>query len=140
MTNNSGRFVQGRYVEGLPATARSSGGPPGPELTTGAAIDPSTPVTESTAETAGCAGQGTAGGEEQAATGSGEASSVEEQLGQASEAVTRAVDDVVVAVRTLVGSEEGHRYLEARATSAGETLLSIVRDLGSRLDASLKRK
>jgi hypothetical protein len=138
MTERSG-FVKGRYVEDLPATLRSTGEPPGPELTGGAPIDPSTPATESTADFAGCAGPGTSAGGESAGAGEPGAP-VEEQLGAASASVTKAVDDVIVAVRTLVGTDEGHRYIEARVNRAGETLSSVLRDLQARVDGTLKKQ
>ena len=138
MTEKSGTFVGGRYVENLPATMRSSGDPPGPELTEGAPIDPSTSASAFTADAAACAGPGTTAGE-----GAGEtagAPPIQEQLGAASASVTKAVDDVIVAVRSLVGTEEGHRYLEGQVNRAGETLSSVLRDLQSRVDASLKKR
>ena len=134
MTEKSGGYVGGRYVEDLPATMRSTGTPPGPELTEGAPIDPSTSATESTAETAGCAGPGTSAG------GSGPEVPVEERLGAASASVTKAVDDVIGAVRSLVGTEEGHQYMEAQVNRAGETLSSVLRDLQTRVGSSLKKK
>jgi hypothetical protein len=140
MTERSGQFVQGRYVEDLPATMRSTGEPPGPELTAGAPIDPATPVTESTADFDGCAGPGTTGDTGGAGPGASGTPPVEDQIGAASASVTRAVDDVIVAVRTLVGTEEGHRYMEARVDRAGATLASVLRDLQSRVDGTLKKK
>jgi hypothetical protein len=134
MTEKSGGFVGGRYVEDLPATLRSTGEPPGPELTAGAPIDPSTAATASTADTAGCAGPGMTTGE-----GTPEIP-VDERLGAASASVAKAVDDVVGAVRTLVGTEEGHQYMEAKVNSAGETLSSVLRDLQARVGSSLKKK
>ena len=65
---------------------------------------------------------------------------VEERLGAASASVAKAVDDVVGAVRTLVGTEEGHQYMEAKVNSAGETLSSVLRDLQARVGNSLKKK
>lgn len=134
MTEKSGGFSQDRYVEELPATMRSTGEPPGPELTAGAPIDPSTPATESTADSAGCAGPGSSAGGGEAET------PIEEQLGAASASVTKAVDDVIGAVRTLVGTDEGHRYIEAKVNRAGETLSSVLKDLQARVDGSLKKK
>jgi len=134
MTDKTEGFVGGRYVEQLPATMRSTGEPPGPELTGGAPIDPSTSATESTADPAGCAGPGTSGGESEPGT------PIEEQLGAASASVTKAVDDVIGAVRTLVGTEDGHRYIETQVNRAGETLSSVLRDLQSRVDGTLKKK
>jgi len=144
MTERSGGFIGGRYVEQLPATMRSAGEPPGPELTTGAPIDPSTSATESTADFAGCAGPGmsTGGGESSGgSTGEGTSTSpIEEQLGAASASVTKAVDDVIGAVRTLVGTDEGHRYIETQVNRAGETLSSVLRDLQGRVDGAVKKK
>jgi hypothetical protein len=54
--------------------------------------------------------------------------------------VTKAVDDVIVAVRSLVGTEEGHRYLEGQVNRAGEALATVLRDLQSRVDANLKKR
>ena len=132
MTEKMGGFVQGRYVEDLPATMRSTG-EPGP-ATAGAPIDPSTSATASTADYGGCAGPGTSAG------GGGTEVPVEERLGAASASVAKAVDDVVGAVRTLVGTEEGHQYMEAKVNSAGETLSSVLRDLQARVGNSLKKK
>jgi hypothetical protein len=134
MTERTGGFVGGRYVEELPATVRSAGGTPGPELTAGAPVDPSTPATESTAETAGCAGPGPSAGEGPSAV------PVEERLGTASASVTKAVDDVIGAVRSLVGTEEGHQYMEAKVNRAGETLSSVLKDLQTRVGSTLKKK
>ena len=139
MTEKNGGFVKGRYVEDLPATMRSTGEPPGPELTAGAPIDPSTSATASTADYAACAGPGTSTGGGAAGTGASEIP-IEERLGAASASVTKAVDDVVVAVRTLVGTEEGHQFMEAKVNSAGETLSSVLRDLQARVGNSLKKK
>jgi len=134
MTEKSGGFIEGRYVEDLPATMRSTGTPPGPELTEGAPIDPATPATASTADTAGCAGPGMS-------TGAGAPEiPVDERIGAASASVTRAVDDVIGAVRTLVGTEEGHQYMEAQVNRAGETLSSVLRDLQNRVGSTLKKK
>jgi hypothetical protein len=143
MNEKSEGFSQGRYVENLPATMRSTGEPPGPELTAGAPIDPSTSATESTADFAGCAGPGTsAGGESGTGASGAEASGapIEDQLGAASASVTKAVDDVIVAVRTLVGTDEGHRYIEAQVNRAGETLSGVLKDLQARVDSTIKKK
>lgn len=144
MTEKNGGFEQGRYVEDLPATMRSTGEPPGPELTAGAPIDPSTSATASTADFAGYAGPGTSTGEGASGTGSAGAGTSEtpigEQLGTASASVAKAIDDVVGAVRTLVGTEEGHQFMEAKVNSAGETLSSVLRDLQARVGNGLKKK
>src|SRR5674476_393138 len=109
MTDKSGGFMGGRYVEDLPGTMRSTGEPPGRELTGGAPIDPSTSATESTSDFAGCAGPGASAGQETSGAGPSGASTsevpIEERLGAASASVTKAVDEVIVAVRTLVGTE-----------------------------------
>ena len=137
MTEKNGGFVKGRYVEDLPATMRSTGEPPGPELTAGAPIDPSTPATESTADSAGCEGPGSSGDE----PGAGASETpIEERLGVASASVTKAVDDVIGAVRTLVGTEEGHRYLETRVERTGEALMGVLRELQGRVDSTIKKK
>lgn len=99
---------------------RSEGEPPGPELTEGAPIDAATPARDSTVDGAGCAGPGIGAGSA--------AGPVEERLGAASVSVTRALDDVFVAVRTLVGTEEGHRFIGAQVDRAGETIASLIRD------------
>lgn len=144
MTEKSGVFVEGRYVENLPATLRSTGEPPGPELTAGAPIDPSTSATAFTADDAACAGPGTTAGTGEAGSGPGAetagAPPIQDQIGAASASVTKAVDDVIVAVRSLVGTEEGHRYLEGQVNRAGEALSSVLRDLQSRVDANLKKR
>jgi hypothetical protein len=139
MTEKSDGFVGGRYVENLPGTMRSTGEPPGPELTEGAPVDPSTSDTEFTADYAECVGPGTSAGAETSGSETSEVP-IEERLGAVSESVTRAVDDVIVAVRTLVGTEEGHRYIEAQVNRAGETLSSVLRDLQGRVDGTLKKK
>lgn len=139
MTERSGEFVQGRYVENLPATMRSTGEPPGRELTAGAPIDPSTSATDFTADFAECAGPGTSTGEGASGTDTSEIP-IEERLGAATASVTKAADDVIVAVRTLVGTEEGHRYIEGQVNRAGETLSSVLRDLVARVDANVKKK
>lgn len=129
----------GRYVENLPATMRSDGEPPGPELTGGAPIDPATSPTDFTADYAACAGPGTGAGGDTAGTGTAEVP-IEDQLGAASASVTKAVDDVIVAVRTLVGTDEGHRYIEAKVNRAGDILSSVLRDLQGRVDETVKRR
>lgn len=143
MTEKEG-FKGGRYVEELPATMRSTGEPPGPELTAGAPIDSSTPTTESTADYGNCAGPGTTAGEGGSSSGPSGTETpetpIEEQLGAASASVTKAVDEVIGAVRTLVGTEEGHRYIETQVNRAGETLSSVLRDLQARVDGTLKKK
>lgn len=145
MTEQSGDPGHGRYVENLPATMRSTGEPPGPELTAGAPIDPSTSATAFTADDAACAGPGTTSGTGEAGSGTGGpetagALPVQEQIGAASASVTKAVDDVIVAVRSLVGTEEGHRYLEGQVNRAGESLASVLRELQSRVDANLRKR
>ena len=148
MTEEEG-FEGGRYVENLPATMASTGESPGLELTGGAPIDPSTSATEFTADYAACAGPGTTagggasggeGGSESAGAGGTAGSAVDDQLGAAAASVTKAVDDVIGAVRTLVGTEEGHRYLETQVNRAGETLSSVLRDLQARVDGTLKKQ
>ncbi len=137
MTEKKGGFVKGRYVEELPATVRSTDEPPGPELTAGAPIDPSTPATESTADSAGR--EGPRPSEDEPGAGASE-TPIEERLGVASASVTKAVDDVIGAVRTLVGTEEGHRYLETRVERTGEALMGVLRELQGRVDSTIKKK
>ncbi len=135
MTEKIGGFVQGRYVEDLPATMRSTGEPPGPESDR---RGPHRPVDLRHrihgGLSAGARGRG------RPPEGAGSEVPVEERLGAASASVTKAVDDVVGAVRTLVGTEEGHQYMEAKVNSAGETLSSVLRDLQARVGSSLKKK
>ena len=138
MTERRGGFVKGRYVEDLPATLQSAGEPPGPELTAGAPIDPSTPATEATAGPGGCEEPGPATGDEPGAGAS--ETPIEERLGAASASVTKAVDDVIGAVRTLVGTEEGHRYLEIRVERTGEALMGVLRELQGRVDGTIRKK
>lgn len=134
MTEKTGGFVGGRYVEDLPATAGSDGKPPGPEMTEGAPVDPPRSATGSTADPAGSTGAGRTVG------GDAPEPPIEERLGAASASVTKAVDDVIGAVRTLVGTEEGHQYMETQVNRAGETLASVLRDLQARVGSTLKKK
>ena len=112
MTESRGGFVKGRFVEDLAATesAADSAGDEKARLT-----------------------------EEEPGAGASE-TPIEERLGAASSSVTKAVDEVIGAVRTLVGTEEGHRYLEARVERTGEALMGVLRELQGRVDGSLKKK
>lgn len=112
MTESRGGFVKGRYVEDLAAS-------------------------ESTDDSTGVEGAGPS--EDGPGAGASE-TPIEERLGAASASVTKAVDDVVGAVRTLVGTEEGHRYLEARVERTGEALMGVLRELQERVDGTLKKK
>lgn len=131
------RSEGGHRVEDLPATARSTGEPPGPELTAGAPIDPATSATESTADDAGCAGPGptAAGG----GTGGRPEASIDEQLGAATASVTKAADDVIVALRTLVATDEGHQYVGAQVNRAGDTIETVLRDLWANVGGTRKK-
>lgn len=111
---------------------RSTGAEPGPELTGGAPIDPSTSPTASTADYAECGEQGEPAG------GRTRATPVDEQIGAATASVTKAVDDVIVTVRTLVGTEEGRRYIETQVHRAGDTLVGVLKDLGKQFEGPRK--
>lgn len=135
MTERPRESVQGQYVEPLPATARSTGEPPGPELTEGAPIDPATSVLESTADFAGCAGPGMV-----SSAGAIGTVSVDEQLGAAAASVTGALNEVMGAMRTLVATDEGHRYLGAQVDRAGALLEEVVGDLWSRVGGPERKR
>ncbi|NLX50202.1 MAG: hypothetical protein GXY82_10125 [Methanospirillum sp.] len=82
------------------------------------------------------------GGEESGPEAAGGSSdrAVEDRLGEAAASVTKAVDDVMGAVRTLVGTDEGHRYLEERVERTGEALKDVLKDLQERVQATIRKK
>jgi hypothetical protein len=137
MAEKCGQFVHGRWVEDLPATVAATGEPPGPELTEGAPVDPSTPpIAETIGGKSGPGAEETRTEEQPGSTDR----AIPDLLSEASTSVTRAVDDLVRAARALVATEEGHQFIESKIEQAGENLSDVIRDLSDRLDATLKRK
>ena len=134
MAEECGRFVDGRWVEGLPATMAATGEPPGQELTGGAPLGPETPATEETAgrqEQAGC-------DDHQGPEDSTEGGTAPDLIAEASASVTKAVDDILRAAHHLIGTPEGHQYIESQVNRAGSALSDVLRDLTGRID--LKNK
>ena len=133
MSEQCGRFENGRWVEGLPATMAAAGEPAGPELTGGAPLGPETPATE---ETAGRSGQ--AGCDEKEAGSASSGDTAPDLIAEASSSVTKAVDDVIRAAHHLVGTPSGHQYIEEQVNRAGSALSGILRDLAGRVDSRKK--
>ncbi len=133
MAEECGRFVDGRWVEGLPATMAATGEPPGRDLTGGAPLGPETPATEETAgrqEQADC--------EDRESEGSTTGGAAPDLIAEASTSVTRAVDDVLRAAHHLLGTREGHQYIESQVNRAGSALSDVLRDLTGRIDPKNK--